>query len=226
MYSEDQLLPLSRLSDLVFCERRAALHLIEGLWADNVLTAQGTVMHERAHEPGSESHGAVRTATGLMLRSLRLGLSCKADAVEFHRAESATADNGRPVAVRLPGVAGWWRPYPVEYKRGKAHQDRCYEVQLCAQALCIEEMLGVEVDNGALYSGAAHHRREVAFDAALRAETETAAGRMHELFDRGVTPTAQYSKRCESCSLLDMCLPRQVAGQGATQGYLRRMVHE
>ena len=213
-YPEDDLLPLSRLSDLLFCERRAALHLIENVWEDNVATVQGTQLHARTHEPGTESRREVRTSTGLRFRSLRLGLSGKADVVEWHRLEPGAG------GVALPGVAGVWQPYPVEYKRGKARVDRCYEVQLCAQALCLEEMLGVRIPLGALYAAARHERREVVLDEALRQETEAASARMHALFAAGQTPPPEYGEKCKHCSLVELCLPRQAGGNRSVAEYL------
>jgi CRISPR-associated exonuclease Cas4 len=201
-YTEDQLLPISALEHLLFCERQCALIHIEQTWADNALTAQGTVLHTRTHEAGAESRGDLRIARSLRLRSLRLGLSGMADVVEWQRVPDAAS------GVALVGAAGRWQPYPVEYKRGKVRPERSYEVQLCAQALCLEEMLGIAVPVGAIYGGASHQRREVAFDQVLRTQTEQAAARMHTLFAAGVTPPAAYSAKCRACSLADLCLPR------------------
>src|SRR5690348_6204744 len=140
MYSEEDLLPLSALQHLAFCERQWALIHLEGAWAENQLTAEGRVMHDRVHEPGIESRGDVKISRGLRLRSLRLGLCGIADVVEFHRRgrrEDATVANERvpPDAVRLPSVPGLWTPFPVEYKRGRPKSGPFDEIQLCAQAL-------------------------------------------------------------------------------------------
>src|SRR6266542_4457015 len=145
MYAEDDLLPLSALQHLIFCERQCALIHIEQIWADNVLTVEGTFLHERTDSAAMESRASVRIARGLALHSLRLGLSGKADVVEFHR-----AGDDRP-GTTLPGVSGRWVPVPVEYKRGKPKQDDSDRVQLCAQAVCLEEMLAVSVPSGALF---------------------------------------------------------------------------
>lgn len=201
MFSEDDLLPLSALQHLIFCERRAALVHIEGLWAENTATLEGTHLHEKAHDPGHETRGEVRTARGVALRSLRLGLSGKADVIEFHREENAHR------GCELLDAPGRWRPYPVEYKRGKLRKEDGYEVQLCAQALCLEEMLGCSIPDGALYFGKTRRRLEVAFDTQLRAETEAAAARLHALIASGVTPRAFREPKCERCSLLQHCLP-------------------
>ena len=215
-YTEAQLLPISALEHFQFCPRQFALIHIERQWTDNVMTVQGRALHERTHEPGTEARGAVRLTRALRFRSLRLGLSGMADVVEWHRVEGDT------VGVPLAGVGGRWRPYPVEYKRGKAHEERCYEVQLCAQALCLEEMLGLALPAGALYAGATHQRREVEFDEALRAETAAAAGRMHDLFAAGRTPPAEYGRKCRSCSLYELCLPKLCGGGHSVRAYLEQ----
>ena len=152
MYSEDELLPLSALQHLLFCERQCALIHIEQAWSENLFTAEGRIMHERVDSGGRESRGAVRLAYGLALHSFRLGLAGKADVVEFHR-----------------DGAGNWQPFPVEHKRGRAKKENWDRVQLCAQAICLEEMLGTAVPAGALFYGKSRRRQDVVFDAELRA---------------------------------------------------------
>jgi CRISPR-associated exonuclease Cas4 len=217
-FGEDDLLPISALADLVFCERRAALHHIEAVWEDNVFTVEGTFMHQRVHsEEPLESRGDLRIARGLRLRSLRLGLSGIADVVEFHRvggneAASAGQANGLPRGVDLPGTRGSWQPFPVEYKRGRLRREEGYQVQLCAQALCLEEMLRVTVPVGAVFYGQPRRRLEVTFSEELRTQTESAAARLHELSRAGKTPPARYEKKCDSCSLLTLCMPKTTGG--------------
>jgi CRISPR-associated exonuclease Cas4 len=126
----------------------------------------------------------------------------------------------------LPGEAGLWTPFPVEYKRGRPKPDHCDEVQLCAQALCLEEMFGIRIDAGALYYGAPRRRQDVAFDEALRRETEALAAHMHELYGIGATPEAVYSAKCEKCSLMDSCVPKAPGGKGAVERYLARAIEE
>lgn len=226
-YPEDDLLPLSGLQHLAFCERQWGLIHLEQAWSENLLTAEGRVLHDRAHEGESELRGGVLTARGVRLRSLRLGLAGVADVVEFHRVESATESTPPVRAVSLPGRRGLWRPFPVEYKHGKPKTNRCDEIQLCAQALCLEEMLGIAINTGALFYGQTKRRMDVAFDSKLRALTECLADRMHALFDARVTPTAAYdSKKCKSCSLLDICRPVKVASQYNASRYLARQLEE
>jgi len=222
MYDEDDLLPLSALQHLLFCERQCALIHLEGVWQDNRLTVQGSQLHERVHQAGDETRGDVRIARGVRLRSLRLGLSGKADVVEFHRLPETgpAADADSPGAV-LPGLPGRWRPFPVEYKRGRPKRNLCDKVQLCAQALCLEEMLDVHLAGGTLFYGATRKRQPVDFDHHLRRETEGAAHRLHQLIADGTTPTPTFDKKCRRCSLLSLCLP-EVAGRGSAERYLWR----
>jgi CRISPR-associated exonuclease Cas4 len=199
MYSEDELIPISALQHLSFCERQWALIHLEQIWSENLFTAEGRNLHEKTHEADVENRPGVRTVRGLRLRCLRLGLVGQADVVEFH-----TAEGGVP----LDGVSGLWRPFPVEYKRGKAKSDNCDRVQLCAQALCLEEMLGTSIREGALFYGRPRRREQVEFTPALRTETESLAARLHELYQSGKTPKVAYSSKCRSCSLLECCLPK------------------
>ena len=219
MFTEDDLLPLSALQHLRFCERQCALVHVEGLWAENRLTVEGAHLHRKVHEGPDEARGDVRTVRGMPLRSLRLGLVGQADAVEFHRRK---AEPDQPPGVRLEGAPGEWLPFPVEYKRGRPKRDGSDELQLCAQALCLEEMLGVPVPRAALFYGETRRRKDVELDAALRAETEETAERVHQLVAGGVTPRAVRERKCESCSLLDLCLPEaQTSGRSASR-YLAR----
>lgn len=224
MYSEDELLPISALQHLAFCERQWALIHLEGVWAENQLTAEGRVMHDRAHEPGTESRGDIRISRGLRLRSLRLGLSGIADVVEFHRCSHLSDASGGAPAVggaRLPGVSGSWAPFPVEYKRGRPKSGPFDEIQLCAQALCLEEMLGVQVPSAALFYGKPVRRFEVVLTHSLREETERLAIRLHELMRLGVTPPPIYEKKkCDSCSLISVCMPERLSKHRTVEDYI------
>jgi len=193
MYSEDDLLALSALQHLLYCERQCALIHIEQVWAENRFTAEGNILHERADQGGAGARRGIRMEYAMPLRSLRLGLIGKADVVEFHCLED-----------------GEWQPFPVEYKRGKAKKDNCDKVQLCAQALCLEEMLGVEVVAGALFYGKTRRRQEVLFDPNLRRETEATAGRLHALIAAGRTPMPKFGPKCRYCSLVDICMPEKM----------------
>ena len=201
MYDENDLLPISALQHLIFCERRCALIHVERMWAENRLTAEGRLLHDRAHAASSESRNGVRIVRALRLRSLRLGLIGVADVVEFR---------GRT-------------PFPVEYKRGKPKPDACDEVQLCAQALCLEEMLTCSVSAGALFYGKTRRRKDVKLDDALRSKTENAAERLHALIRRGEIPPAVFEPKCAHCSLKDLCMP---ALKRSAIGYLREQIED
>ena len=188
-YSEDQLLPLSALQHLLFCERQCALIHIEQVWSENQFTAEGKVLHERAHEGPDESRPGIRITRGLPVRSFELGVSGQCDVVEFH-------GEGQSGLV-----------LPVEYKRGKPKSHCADEVQLCAQGLCLEEMLGCRVESGALYYGERRRRTDIIFDETLRTLTCDVAVRLHALIDFRTTPPAMKEKKCESCSLLHQCMP-------------------
>lgn len=207
MFNEDELLPISALQHLLFCERQCALIHIEGQWAENRLTIEGQQLHERADGGPGETHGALRISRGTPLRSLRLGLAGRADVVEFHAAGEAGA---APLVV------------PVEYKRGKPKKDGSDSVQLCAQALCLEEMLGVCISTGALFYGTTRRRTDVVFDRELRERTETAAARLHAMIAAGVTPRAEREPKCDGCSLLHICLPDSLSSRRSASGYVER----
>ena len=218
MYSEDDLLPLSALQHLLFCERQCMLIHVEQAWSENRLTAEGRLLHERVHEGEDESRRNVRIVRGLRLRSLRLGLTGVADVVEFRHCESGES------GVELANAPGLWHPFPVEYKRGKPKPDDSDKVQLCAQALCLEEMLSATVPEGAMFYGQPRRRLDVSFDEALRGVTEQTAERLHRLLETGQTPAAVYSKKCANCSLVHLCLP-ETAGRGKSAvRYLGQMV--
>jgi CRISPR-associated exonuclease Cas4 len=213
MFSEDELLPISALQHLVFCERQWALIHLEQLWSENRLTAEGRVLHDKAHVSESESRKDLRIARGLRVHSLRLGLSGVADIVEFHRTLSVRG-------IALEGMDGTWEPFPIEYKRGRPKSDQCDQIQLCAQALCLEEVLNTTIPAGALFYGKQRRRLEVLFSSSLRARTEEVAARLHELTDGRRTPPAVYARKCDSCSLIDDCLPKIMTGKRNVRRYL------
>lgn len=205
--NQENLIMISALQHFVFCPRQCALIHIEQVWDENRFTAEGKIMHEHVHEQGDESRGNVRIGRGIPLRSLRLGLVGVADVVEFHRLDR-----------------NLWQPFPVEYKRGKPKPDSSDAVQLCAQAMCLEEMLSIPVPKGALFYGRTRRRLDVQFDETLRNKTEEAAKNAHDLIESGVTPPPVYGKRCESCSLIGECMPKKMEKQVSVKRYLKRMI--
>jgi CRISPR-associated exonuclease Cas4 len=213
VFAEDDLLMISALQHLLFCPRQCALIHIEQQWTENRYTAEGKIMHERVDEAGKESRGRIRTVFGLPLRSLRLGLSGRADAVEYHRQDDGSS--GTPL----------WQPFPVEYKRGKPKKNDSDLVQLCAQAICLEEMLGCSVPEGAIYYGKPRRRMAVIFDDALREETRETARRLHELLQSRRTPQVRYEKKCDSCSLFSLCMPKVTGARRSVQGYMDKALN-
>ncbi len=220
MFSEDELLPVSALQHLEFCPRQWALMYLENVWEENELTMRGHIMHETADRPSREWQGEVLITRSLRLRSLRLGLTGVADVVEFHPVDS---EGGSCKGTALPGLGGLWRPYPVEYKHGRPKLGLCDEVQLCAQALCLEEMLSVTVADGAFFYGKPRRRYQVAFDEILREKTETLAAKLHSMTKDRATPNAKYSRKCRSCSIYDWCQPKSVGRKKSAFRYLERI---
>lgn len=191
-------LPISALNHLLYCERRVALVHLEQAWADNRFTAEGNVLHETAHNGPDESQRGVRITRALPLLSVVHAMTGEADVVEFHK-------DGTVV--------------PVEYKRGKPKLHRADEVQLCAQALCLEEMLNVTISKGFLFYGETRRRTSVAFDEELRAVTVSAIERLHQLIASRVTPLAVREKKCDKCSLLNICMPNAMRFKRGVQAW-------
>ena len=222
LFDESDLLPISRLADIEFCERRAALHLVEMTWEDNVHTAGGSIMHERVHaDQPPEKRGDVITVRGLWVRSLHYGLAGKADVVEMHRVEGSDVSG-----IAIPGHQGRWRVYPVEYKPGRLQQQLSFQIQLCAQAICLEEMLRCSIPEGAIYYGKPRRRLAVLFDSALREHTLAATSRLHKLVAAGLTPQARYEKKCDKCSLLSFCIPKVTGARRSVQGYMAKGIDQ
>lgn len=222
MYSEDDLLPLSAIQHILFCERQCALIHLERLWQENSLTAEGRILHERADEKGRESRGDVRIVRGLEMRSLRLGLAGVADVVEFHHVSEPSL--APCTVVKLPDASGWWKPFPVEYKRGRPKPGPCDEAQLCAQAVCLEEMLNAQIKEGALYYHSIRRRTAVTFDDQLRSLCEQAADKLRNLMASEITPPAVDDFRCEHCSLIDLCSPRASSGQKSAHLFIESQI--
>ncbi len=220
MFPETELLSISGLQHFLFCRRQWALIHLEQLWSENYLTASGRVLHEQVHNATAEQRGNIRLARTLNLVSQRLGLIGQADLVEFHRLPAGET------GVKLSGQKGQWRVYPVEYKHGKPKTDKSDEIQLCAQALCLEEMLQTTIPEGALFYGKPRRRQIVALTEELRQFTEQTARKIHEMFRLGITPPAVYTARCKSCSLIEYCLPKLGAEKNKASGYIRRLMEE
>ncbi len=217
MYSEDNLLSISALQHLMFCERRCALVHIENVWQENIFTAEGQNLHQKTHAEDTENRPGLRIVRGLRIHSFQLGLVGQADVVEFHKGD---------IGIQLEGTSGLWQPFPVEYKRGILKDKLEYRVQLCAQAMCLEEMLKCEIMEGALFYGKSKRRYNADFDTNLRDRTTKAAIELHKLFESKVTPKAKYSKKCKSCSLYTVCMPKTTSVNKDIEHYLAKAREE
>ncbi len=201
---DEDLIPLSALQHYLYCPRQCALIHLEQQWAENRQTAEGRLLHQRADLPQIERRRGVRTVSAMPLLNLELGITGKADVVEFHHTEMGE------------------RAFPVEYKRGRPKAHRADEVQLCAEGLCLEAMLGTSIEAGALFYGQTRRRKEVTFNSELRELTRNTISSTRIMLSSGQTPSARYeAKRCDACSLLDLCQPR-LLGQRSVASWLQR----
>lgn len=205
IYNQEDYLQLSGLQHFAFCRRQWALIHIEQQWKDNLRTVEGDLLHQRAHdEEIRERRGNTLILRGLSVISPTLGISGKYDVVEFHR---------DPCGIRLYQEEGLWLPFPVEYKRGTPKDHPADELQLCAQAICLEEMLCCTISEGALFYGEIRRRVAVPFTVQLRRQVYTMVEEMHQLHSRGHTPKVKPSKGCSVCSLKELCLPTLIKGK-------------
>lgn len=216
-YSEEELLALSGIQHIAFCERQWALIHIERQWTENVRTVEGQNLHKKVDNPYFfEARGDTLTARAVPVASYRLGLYGVCDVVEFENADDC------PNSVVLPDRKGRWQPHPVEYKRGNPKKDDRDEVQLCAQAICLEEMLGVSINNCYLYYGETRHRVCIELTDDLRNRVFELSDRMHLFFEKGITPKAVRGKNCRLCSLVDICMPDLTISKMSVSEYLRK----
>ena len=216
-YSDLDLLPLSGLQHFAFCRRQWALIHVENQWRENLRTVEGQLLHQRAHnEALRERRGDTLILRGLSVVSHSLGLSGKCAVGEFHLA---------PEGVPLRGEDGLWLPYPVENKRGRPKDHQADELQLCAQAMCLEEMLCCTIAEGALFYGEPRRRTIVSFSSELRQNVRDFSAEMHHYYRRGDTPKAKPGKSCHACSLKELCLP-QLIRRGNVSAYLKQAMEE
>lgn len=231
------LLPISALQHLLYCERQCALIHVEQVWAENEFTVEGNVMHEKAHDGPDETRAGVRVVRGLAVKSEALGLSGQCDVVEFHEHPHGQSGPHSPLCGNFI--------LPIEYKRGKPKAHRADEVQLCAQAMCLEEMLrdraipdprgensgqecpGYVIPEGRIFYGQTRRRTDVVFDAELRALTADTARRLREMIASRRTPPAVYEERkCEACSLKELCMPKAMRFQKGARAWFTRQMAE
>jgi len=217
-YAPDELLPLSGIQHFLFCRRQWALIHIERQWKENALTAEGRLLHRRVDDPFfSETRKGVIITRSVPVASYRLGLSGICDMVEFSES---------PDGVQLPGREGLYLPMPVEFKHGREKHDSCDEAQLCAQAICLEEMLAVSIPAGQLFYGKTRRRVTVELTDALRGLVRDSAAEMHAYFLRGYTPRVKPSKACRSCSLADVCLPELQKNTVPASAYIQQHIED
>lgn len=216
-YKEEDYLQLSGLQHFKFCRRRWALIHIENLWAENFRTVDGALMHQHAHDKGfRESRGDLLITRGMHVFSSTLGVSGECDVLEFHQ---------DPAGIPLPQKEGLWLPYPVEYKRGRPNERSGDALQLCGQAMCLEEMLCCSIPEGALFYGETRRRAAVPFTQELREQVRSCLEEMHQLYQRGYTPKVRRTKSCNACSLKELCLPG-LERAGKASGYLAKALEE
>ena len=214
---EEAFLQLSGLQHFRFCRRQWALIHIEQQWAENFRTVDGGLMHRNAHDAGfQECRGDLYITRSVSVFSPTLGVSGQCDVLEYHRGDAG---------IPLRGKEGLWQPYPVEYKRGRPREDTGDALQLCGQALCLEEMLCCTIPEGALYYGETRHRMTVLFTVELRREVQDCLREMHSLYQKHHTPRVKPTKACNACSLKDLCLPGLMRVKPASE-YLQDALKE
>lgn len=217
MYTEENYLMLSGIQHFAFCRRQWALIHIEQQWEENYRTTAGELMHKNAHDEGAfEKRGELLIIRGLRIASHELGFSGQCDVVEFHQSEDG---------ITLFGYNGKWNPIPIEYKHGSPKENNADAFQLCAQAICLEEMFQTKIPEGFLYYGETRRRSHVEFTDSLRDDVKKISMEMHELFQRGYTPKVRYTKQCKACSLENLCVPK-LQKAGSVKEYMERNVRE
>ena len=216
-FKEEEYLQLSGLQHYCFCRRQWALIHIEQQWAENLRTTDGRILHEKAHDGSTrEKRGDLIITRDMSIHSPTLGVSGSCDVVEFHR-----GTEGIPMAEQ----EGLWQPYPVEYKRGSPKSTDADKLQLCAQAMCLEEMLCCDIPEGAIFYGEIRRREVVDLDEELRGKVRTLLEQMHDLYRRSHTPKVKPTKGCNACSLKELCLPKLVKKR-SVMDYLRKSLEE
>jgi len=199
-YKEEDFLLLSGIQHFVFCKRQWALIHIEQQWQENLRTIEGQILHEKTHDNAvKEMRGDLIVSRGMPIFSRTLGITGACDVVELHKSSSG---------VNIFGRDGTYKPVPVEYKRGKPKEDGSDVLQLCTQAMCLEEMLLCQIPEAFLYYGETKRRLKITLDAVLREQVKSIFKEMHGLYDKRYTPKVKPSKSCKACSLTEVCMPK------------------
>ena len=216
-YNEDEYLMISGIQHFKFCRRQWALIHIEQQWAENVHTVTGELMHKKVHDPFlEEKRKDVLVTRALPVSSRTLGISGECDAVEFHKQEDG---------VTLHGHRGLYGIYPIEYKKGKPKLEEEDILQLAAQAMCLEEMFSAEIPEGALFYGETRRRQTVEITEELRQQVREMTAEMHQYYTRRYTPKVKYSRKCNSCSLKDICMPR-LGNSASVKEYMKHALED
>lgn len=220
MYAEDEMLMLSGIQHFMFCPRQWALIHIDQQWEENRLTMEGNLLHTNVDNPSyRQKNGTTITLRSVSIASKRLGLYGVTDAVEL--LPLAEGEKG----IQHKAYPGWWKPFPVEYKRGKPKRTFIDEVQLAAQVMCLEEMYGIQIEYGALYYGETRHREVISINQTLREQTIECAREMHRVFQTGIIPKAEKGIHCRNCSLVDICMP-DIENCSKVSTYLKKNLYE
>lgn len=216
-YREEDFLLLSGIQHFVFCRRQWALIHIEQYWQENIRTIEGHILHERAHDTTiKEKRGDLIISRGMPIFSRTLGIVGSCDVVEFHKSEQG---------VSIFGKSGNFKPIPIEYKKGKPKENDADVLQLCAQAMCLEEMLLCDIPEAFLFYGEVKHRHKILLDKELRERVRSITKEMHEMYDRRHTPKVKPSKSCKACSLNELCMPKLCKNPSVTE-YIKKNISE
>ena len=217
-YSQDDYLMISGIQHFKFCRRQWALIHVEQQWAENEHTVIGELMHKKAHDPYlTEKRKDILVVRALPVSSRSMGVSGECDIVEFHKCEDG---------VKLYGHRGTYSLYPIEYKKGKPKESNEDELQLMAQAMCLEEMFSTKITEGAIFYGETRRRQPIVFTDELRDEVKKIFGEMHDYYDRNYTPKVKTSKGCVSCSLKDICMPKIANDYTSVDAYLNKNLYQ
>ncbi len=216
-FNEDDFLMISGIQHFAFCRRQWALIHIEQQWKENLHTVEGAILHEKVHDfPGSEKRKDTIISRGMPIFSRSLGAYGVCDVVEFRESK-----NG----IKLFGRESLYLPTPIEYKKGKPKENNADDLQLCAQAICLEEMMLCEISEGFLFYGEIKHRQSVLFDNTLRDSVKSIFKEMHNMYDCGYTPKVKITKSCRACSLKDICMPKLCKNLSAAS-YINKRLEE
>lgn len=220
MYTEDEMLMLSGIQHYMFCPRQWALIHLEQQWEENLLTMEGSLLHANVDNPSyRQKNGNTITLRSVSIASKKLGLYGITDAVELLPTND---EKGGIRHVKYPGI---WKPFPIEYKRGKPKYTPIDEVQLAAQVMCLEEMYNIRIEYGALYYGETKHREVISVNQQLREQTICCAEEMHKIFKSGNLPKIEKGKHCKNCSLANKCMPN-IVGCSKVNTYLKKHLYE